>query len=102
LIGGDFATGSPSTAGESGTGFGGQIGSVKITGSIIGGSGLSSGEVLSPGTIRSVTVDGDVHGGSAGQLGENGLSGVIHGGALGTVTIKGSLIGGDQVSGDAL
>lgn len=101
LIGGNFASGTPSGANSSGVVFGGSIGSVLISKSIEGGSGLSSGELLSTGLIKSVTVMGDVAGGSAGQASTSGFSGIIQGDSLGTVTIGGSLIGGNLVNGDA-
>jgi hypothetical protein len=100
LIGGNFAAGNPSEADSAGVVFGGKVGSVTIDGNIYGGSGLNSGEVLSTGLIQKVTVMGDVAGGSAGQASSSGLSGVIHGASLGSVVIEGSLIGGNQVSGD--
>jgi len=101
LIGGNFVAGSPSEANSSGVVFGETVVSVTIGQNIYGGSGLNSGEVLAAGTLRKVTVMGDVTGGSAGQASASGLSGTINAQALGTVVIEGSLIGGNLVSGDA-
>jgi hypothetical protein len=101
LLGGNFQQGSPSEANAAGLVFGATIGSVTIGKNVYGGSGVNSGEVLSTGTIHRVTVMGDVAGGSAGSSTAEGQAGVIHGNALGSVVIKGSLIGGNLVSGDA-
>jgi len=101
LIGGSFPAGSPGDANNSGLVFGGAIGNVLIKGSIVGGSGISSGEVSSTGLVNKVTVMGSVIGGSAGQSTSDGVAGVIRGNALGSVVIDGSLIGGNLVSGDA-
>ena len=107
LIGGNFVSGDPSGANSAGLVFGGTtLGSVVIGKNISGGSGLNSGEVYSTGMIQSVTVMGDVAGGSAGEAASgstsavNGFSGVIKGNAIGNVTIAGSLIGGNLVTGD--
>lgn len=65
-----------------------NINSVSIGGSIVGGAGGDSGEILSPGSIGSVRVGKDV-------LGGNGIrSGRIHAdGDLGPVSVFGSLKG---------
>jgi hypothetical protein len=104
LIGGNFTTGSPTEADQAGIIFGGKIGSVLIGTNIYGGSGLSSGAVLSPGTIQKVVVMGDVIGGTAGESASgsttSGFAGAISGKTLGSVVIEGSLTGGNMVLGD--
>ena len=100
LIGGNFQSGSPGEAMSSGLVSGVNVGSVVIGKNIYGGSGINSGEVLSTGTIHSVSVMGDVFGGSAGNATTPGAAGVISANALGKVLIGGSLIGGNLVNGD--
>jgi len=100
LIGGNFTAGSPSGADLAGLVFGGKIGSVLIGTNIYGGSGLNSGQVLSPGAIQKVVVMGDIRGGTAGASATAGSSGAINGNALGSVVIEGSLMGGNLVLGD--
>jgi hypothetical protein len=61
--------------------------------SILGGSGAESGAIVAV-TVGSVTVAGDVYGGTG------TASGAIQGGlSLGKVTVQGSLIGGNFVTG---
>jgi hypothetical protein len=106
LIGGNFTTGSPSEANLAGLVFGGKIGSVLVGGTVYGGSGLNSGQVLSLGAIQKVVVMGDVIGGTAGVAASSGgsatpgSSGAINGKSLGSVVIEGSLTGGNFVQGD--
>jgi hypothetical protein len=101
LIGGDFTPGSPTQAEQAGIIYSENIGTVTIGSNIYGGSGLASGEVYAVGTLQSITVMGNLVGGSAGNSGTSGYAGAIFGDVLGTVTIKGSVIGGNAVSGDA-
>jgi len=100
LIGGNFVSGTPTGAQSSGLIFGGNIGLVTIDQNIYGGSGINSGEISSAGVIHTVLVKGDVAGGSAGNSTTLGLSGAITGEAIRTVTIDGSLIGGNAAMGD--
>lgn len=75
--------------------FGG-IGTVKIGGSIIGGGGSASGTVFADDGLTSVSVGGNIEGGTGNDSG--GVN--VAEGALGTATIKGSVIGG-SISGAA-
>ena len=100
LIGGNFTSGTPTQADNAGTIFGGAIGTVTIGRNISGGSGLNSGQVYSTGTIGSVTVMGDLLGGTAGQGTTAGDAGSIHAQAIGNVVIKGAMTGGSIVSAD--
>ena len=101
LIGGNFLSTNTSGAESSGLIFGGSsITSVTIEQNIYGGSGLGSGEIFSTGTIQKVLVMGNVAGGSAGTSSEGGLAGAINGQALGSITIEGSLIGGNMAGAD--
>jgi hypothetical protein len=103
LIGGNLVTGYNAAGYESGSISGGTIGSVTIGKSVEGGSGVESGQIISSGLIKSVTIMGDLAGGSSGQaVGSQlfGFSGVIEGHSIGTVTVKGSVIGGNLVVGD--
>jgi hypothetical protein len=101
--------------------FGGAtatIGSVNITGSLLGGKNVDSGEIMSSGDMGRVTIGQNVQGGSVAQSGfidSNGkLAGVVIGGSLigglstytGRVTSIGVMgpvrIGGDIVGGAGL
>ncbi len=91
-IWGDLVGGSDALSGLADVGTGyifsqGNMGAVKISGEIFGGSAQFGGFVSSLGSIPSVTVGGNVFGGSASNTGE--ISGV-----LGTVKIGGTLYGG--------
>ena len=70
-------------------GANGQIGSVTIAGSLIGGNNENSGRILSAGDMGAVKVTGNVQGGAALRSGN-----IRAYGKLATVTISGSLIGG--------
>jgi hypothetical protein len=100
LLGGNFDPGSPSEANSSGVVAGATIGSVTIGKNLYGGSGIGSGEIFSTGTIQKVLVMGDLGGGTAGTSSNSGLAGVIHGKALGSITVMGSVTGGNLVAGD--
>jgi hypothetical protein len=101
LVGGNFASGSPAGANSAGTIFSGKIGTILVQKSVFGGSGLNSGEILSTGAIQKVTIMGDLTGGSAGSSTSSGASGIINGQSIGTVSIQGSIFGGNVVSGDS-
>lgn len=102
LLGGNFTPGSPSQAAYAGFVSGGSIGigSVVIGKNLYGGSGINSGQIYSPGTIQNVLVMGNIGGGTAGTSSTVGFAGAIHGNLLGTVTVMGSVIGGNAVIGD--
>ena len=69
----------------------GGVATLKIGGSIIGGSGNGVGTVyVNEGPVKTITVGGDVAGGSA--TGDSGVIQVV--GNAGSVKIGGSLIGG--------
>jgi hypothetical protein len=87
-----------------------SMGPVKVRGSLIGGTGdvsavisCGKGGGSSPGFMKSVTIGGDVVAGTgfgSGSIGAaNGQAGLISGVELGSVTIKGSLIGNGTDSG---
>jgi hypothetical protein len=92
-----------------------SVGSIKsaiVMGDLVGGSGLSSGVIMSSGAIPFVKVDGSIIGGTAGlatvafdpalnipaQTGQLGYSGAIIASKLGTVIVGTSIVGGDHVS----
>lgn len=100
LIGANLAA-ATNDALYSGSIFGGTIKSVVIAKNIYGGSGLNSGQIFTPGLLQSATISGDIVGGSAGQAAYSGSSGSIVAHAIGTVTIGGSLLGGNSVNNDA-
>jgi hypothetical protein len=99
---------------------GGNIGTVKIGGDVVGGAGAGSGLVQAGGTIGNVTIGGSLLGGAAGDTGEilalgasmgavkigvdviggtgmASFSGAINShGKLAAVTIGGSLVGGSN------
>jgi hypothetical protein len=66
----------------------GTIGSVRIGGSIVGGSVPNSGQVQCTGAMGPVFIGGDIMGGS------DFLTGAISGGKVASVTVGGSVIGG--------
>lgn len=71
----------------------GTIGSVSITGSLLGGTGKESGEISAQGDIGAITIGHDVLGGTA-------ISSAFIGsntGKIASLTIKGSLIGGTKM-----
>jgi hypothetical protein len=105
---------SANITGGSGTNSGqiaGPLGTVKIAGSLIGGSGVGSGSIFSefvatsgsgtPTALSSINIGGNLQGGTAGTNGSNGQSGVISAGSIGSATIGGSLIGGTYSSSSA-
>jgi hypothetical protein len=100
LLGGNFASGSPSEAAAAGVISGKTIGSVTIGGNLYGGSGIASGEIFSIGAIQKVVVMGSLGGGTAGTSSTLGFAGSIRGHTLGSVTVMGSVIGGNMVAGD--
>lgn len=69
-------------------GISGTLGSLTVGGSIIGGFGTNSGEIIASGAVGTVKIGGDLLGGSGTS------SGVIQGLKLGTVTIGGAISGG--------
>jgi hypothetical protein len=101
LLGGNFNPGSPSEANSSGVISGTTIGSVTIGKNLYGGSGIASGEIFSnSGVIQKVVIMGDLGGGTAGTSTSAGYAGSIRGNALGSITVMGSVIGGNSVAGD--
>jgi hypothetical protein len=85
-IGGSLIGGATSQAGR--IIASGNIGAVTIKGSVIGGAGAITGSIRAGGKLASVTIDGSVIGGAG------GLSGNIHGETeIGEVDIKGDVIG---------
>jgi hypothetical protein len=99
LLGGNITAGSPTEANSAGVISGLTIGTVTIGKNLYGGSGLDSGEIFSIGTVHKVVVMGDIGGGTAGTSSTFGDAGSIRAEALGSVTVMGSLIGGNLVSG---
>lgn len=89
-VAGDLREASIETLTPSGMEALGNIGSLKIGGSILGGSFPGSGAILAAGSIGKVTLGGDLVGGS----GE--FSGVLAAtGKIGNVTIGGAIFGGN-------
>ena len=70
-------------------GVDGKIGSIAITGSLIGGAGGASGLIVSDGAITSLKIGGDVIGGAGGNSGR-----ISSDGAITSLTIGGDVIGG--------
>jgi hypothetical protein len=66
----------------------GNIGSVTIGGSLIGGATSGSGEIFTSGAIGVVKIGGNIEGGGADK------SGRVSAGALSRITIGGSIFGG--------
>ena len=71
------------TGGTSGT-----LGSLTVGGSVIGGFGTNSGQILATGAVGIVKIGGDLLGGSGTS------SGVVQGDKFGTVMIGGAISGG--------
>jgi hypothetical protein len=92
-IGGSLIGGATSQAGR--IIASGNIGAVTVKGNVIGGAGAISGSIRAGGKLASVTIDGSVIGGAG------GFSGNIHGETeIGEVNIKGDVIGSaGEVSG---
>ena len=67
-----------------------KIGAVSVAGSIFGGAGNGSGGILSAGSLGAVKIGGSLAGGT----GDSSASVSANGGALTSVTIGGSFIGG--------
>ncbi len=86
LVGGDDQDGPAQPQIESG----GNIGQVKITRDVVGGSAGNSGSILASGDISTIKIGGSVLGGDGFQSGEIRAIGKIS-----NVTIKGDMIGGD-------
>jgi hypothetical protein len=109
-----------SSVGESGSiiSRGGNLASVTIGGSLIGGSGYDSGEIFSTGDVGSVKIGGDIIGGTiddSGQVtvrgkltsltlggslfgGTSDSTGVISGAVIGTINLGRNLVGGSIAS----
>ncbi len=87
-VGGDVRGSAFPDTGVIGSGKNGKIASVKIGGSLIGGTDFT-GEVSSGSDIGSISIDGDLVGSSGGNSG-----GIDGGGNIGTVFVGGSLFGG--------
>jgi hypothetical protein len=85
VVGGDFE--------ESGVVIAGAFGVVTIGGTLIGADGLHSGSILSVGSVKSLTVIGDLDGGT------EELSGSVAVASAKSITIQGELIGGLDLSG---
>ena len=67
----------------------GQIGTISIGGSLIGGATSQAGRIIASGNIGAVTIKGNVIGGAG------AISGSIRaGGKLASITVEGSVIGG--------
>ncbi len=123
MIGGSVIAGTPGTAtntngtlSQAATSSGivdvSVVGNMTIVGSIIGGAGLDSGQVIAAVAVGNLSIGGDVVGGTAGQaafagtpaVGSNdglpatasvpGESGFVNVGNATTIKIAGSLIGG--------
>ena len=110
-VGGSVIGGAGQNSGE----IAGPLGTVKIAGNLTGGSGVSSGAVLGelintlqaavPVAIGSVTIGGDIMGGSAGVAAAGstastpGDTGIISALSAKTITVGGSLIGGTPGTG---
>jgi hypothetical protein len=75
----------------------GLLGSLKVTGSINGGSGGFSGCVRTQGGITNIEVDGSINGGSGPSSGTIGTTGRI-----GTVLVEGDVVGGDGIFSGAI
>jgi hypothetical protein len=73
---------------------GGNIGSVTIGGSVVGGASGGSGSITSMGNIGPVKIGGDLAGGMGGQSGD-----IYAAGTIASVTIGGSIIGAGTMSG---
>ncbi len=71
-------------------GTAGNLGSVAIAGSLLGGTDGQSGSILAQGNIGAVKIGGDVRGGAGTTSGA-----IVAAGNLGAVQLRGSLIGGN-------
>ena len=94
-IGGDF-NGVPAVSFISGSSAritAGDIGSVTIDGSIIGGSDDSSASMTSTGGIGTIKVGGDIKGGAGQKSGS-----IFANQAIKSITVGGSLIGGNDTN----
>jgi hypothetical protein len=89
VVAGDLADAKVETVGATA-----KIGSIRISGSLVGGSDDFSGAIIAGGDIGNVTLGGSVLGGSGNHSGW-----IETGGKLANVTIGGSVIGGGQYSG---
>jgi hypothetical protein len=89
-IGGSLIGGSAENSGEIAVSGSGDIGPIKIGHDILGGTGQQSGSIVGEGTIGTVTIGGSIIGGSGAESGE------ILGGSIGLVHIAGNLQGGDN------
>lgn len=77
-----------------GTAISGSIGSLKIGGSFIGGTGANSGSITTTsGNIGSVTIGGSLQGGSGTIPGQSTNPGEISANAFGSITIGQGIIG---------
>lgn len=70
-------------------GANGKIGSITIGGSLVGGTAVNSGSIISSGDIGPLKIGHDMEGGSGDRTGQ-----IRARGSLGTVAIGGSLVGG--------
>jgi len=67
----------------------GAIGSLTVTGSVIGGAAEFSGSVRTQGGLDTVLIDGSIEGGAGASSGVIGTAGQIH-----SITVEGALTGG--------
>lgn len=91
-IGGDLQGGIGGNSGRISSD--GAMGTVKITGNVIGG-GANSGQVSTNSTLASVTIGGDLIGGAGSQSGR-----IFSQLAMGAAKITGNVIGGGAAAGD--
>lgn len=90
VIGGSFVGGSTPNFGSIRAE---DIGSVKITGDLLGGAGNGSGTIFGDMGIDSITIGGSFIGGT-----DENAGGISSEGEIGSVTVKGSIIGGSDLN----
>lgn len=90
VIGGSFVGGSTPNFGSIQAE---DIGTVKITGDLLGGAGNGSGTIFGDAGIDSITIGGSFIGGT-----DENAGGISSEGEIGSVTVKGSIIGGNDLN----
>src|SRR5205807_1611847 len=80
----------------------GAIGTLHIGGDVQGGSGNSSGEIITAGALSDATIDGSLIGGVVNQATALEQSGYIQAGHIGKLTIGVDVIAGNNTGNGAV
>ena len=88
---GSIFTGSPDLMSDPGV-LGGAIGAVQIGGSVFGGNNANTGSIIAKTKLTSVAISGSLQGDPTESGAHSGS--IVSLGSIGTVTVKGSVIGG--------